>query len=496
VSVKEENVRLVFGLKLRQLRLDKRLSLMELSQKTGVSVSYLNEIEKGKKYPKADKIILLAEAMGVKYDWLVSLTLGHNLDALSDLLESNILNELPLEIFGIGPGDLLELLSNVPEKLAAFISTLVKISRNFEIRKEQFYFAVLRSYQEMHDNYFEDIEIAVEKFCKEEKIPLGSSPDAALLAGILTNRFGYQIEEYTDQERPALKNLRSVLVQKNGPKLLINKRLTAKQKAFTLGREIAYQCLGLHDRPLTSSWVDIGSFEQVLNNFKASYFSGALLIHRLRIVKELHNFFAQPTWNEDFLVDLMDQFHATSEIFLHRLTNIAPRYFGLNQLFFLRFDNVPGENRFALTKEIHLSKLHTPHGTTTEFYCRRWVSLTILQDLAKIQQEGKYEKPLSAAHISKYMNSGNEYLVIAIARPTLFSNLNTSVSIGFLMNDALKNTVKFLRDPNLHIKLVNETCERCGAMDCSVRMSEPTILRNEQNKEALKKMLEDLAGEY
>lgn len=496
MSVKEENVRLVFGLKLRQLRLDKRLSLMELSQKTGVSVSYLNEIEKGKKYPKADKIILLAEAMGVKYDWLVSLTLGHNLDALSDLLESNILNELPLEIFGIGPGDLLELLSNVPEKLAAFISTLVKISRNFEIRKEQFYFAVLRSYQEMHDNYFEDIEIAVEKFCKEEKIPLGSSPDAALLAGILTNRFGYQIEEYTDQERPALKNLRSVLVQKNGPKLLINKRLTAKQKAFTLGREIAYQCLGLHDRPLTSSWVDIGSFEQVLNNFKASYFSGALLIHRLRIVKELHNFFAQPTWNEDFLVDLMDQFHATSEIFLHRLTNIAPRYFGLNQLFFLRFDNVPGENRFALTKEIHLSKLHTPHGTTTEFYCRRWVSLTILQDLAKIQQEGKYEKPLSAAHISKYMNSGNEYLVIAIARPTLFSNLNTSVSIGFLMNDALKNTVKFLRDPNLHIKLVNETCERCGAMDCSVRMSEPTILRNEQNKEALKKMLEDLAGEY
>lgn len=487
---------MVFGLKLRQLRHDKRMSLTELSQKTGVSVSYLNEIEKGKKYPKADKIILLAEAMGVKYDWLVSLTLGHNLDALTDLLESNILSELPLEIFGIGPGDLLELLSNVPEKLAAFISTLVKISRNFEISKEQFYFAVLRSYQEMHDNYFEDIEIAVEKFCKEEKIPLGSSPDYRLLATILTTRFGYQIEEYTAAERPALQNLRSVLVTKNGPKLLINQQLTAKQKAFTLGREIAYQCLGLHDRPLTSSWVDISSFEQVLNNFKASYFAGALLIHRLRIVKELHNFFAQKTWNGNFLVDLMDQFNATSEIFLHRMTNIAPRYFGLNQLFFLRFDNVSGENRFMLTKEIHLSKLHTPHGTTTEFYCRRWVSLTILQDLAEIQQAGKYEKPLCAAHISQYMRSGNEYLVLAIARPThLQANVNTSVSIGFLMNDALRNTVKFLRDPNLHIKLVNETCDRCGALDCNVRMAEPTILRQEQRKEELKKLLADLAEE-
>lgn len=483
-------------MKLRQLRHDKRMSLTELSQKTGVSVSYLNEIEKGKKYPKADKIILLAEAMDVKYDWLVSLALGHNLDALSDLLESNILSELPLEIFGIGPGDLLELLSNVPEKLAAFISTLVKISRNFEISKEQFYFAVLRSYQEMHDNYFEDIEIAVEKFCKEEKIPLGSSPDYQLLSGILTKRFGYTIEEYTEADRPALQNLRSVLVRKNGPKLLINKKLTAKQKAFTLGREIAYQCLGLHDRPLSSSWIDIGSFEQVLNNFKASYFAGALLIHRLRIVKELHTFFAQTTWKRDYLVDLMDQFNATSEIFLHRMTNIAPRYFGLNQLFFLRFDNVPGENRFMLTKEIHLSKLHTPHGTTTEFYCRRWVSLTILQDLAEIQRAGKYEKPLCAAHISQYMSSGNEYLVLAIARPThLYDPVNTSVSIGFLMNDALRSTVKFLRDPNLHIKLVNETCDRCGALDCNVRMAEPTILRQEQRKEELKKLLADLAEE-
>ncbi len=469
------------------------MSLADLSHKTGVSMSYLNEIEKGKKYPKADKIIQLAEALEVKYDWLVSLTLGHNLGALSELLESNILSELPLEIFGVGPGDLLELLSNVPEKLGAFISTLVKISRNFDIRKEEFYFAVLRSYQEMHDNYFEDIELSVEKLCIEEGITLGTSPDAAQLAKILTNRFGYTIQEYTAEERPELQHLRSVLVLKKGTKLLLNKKLTAKQKAFTLGREIAYQCLGLLDRPLTSSWVDVGSFDQVLNNFKASYFAGALLIHRQRIVSDLQAFFSQTTWNGAFLVDLMDQFNATSEIFLHRMTNIVPKYFGIKQLFFLRFDNVPGENRFMLTKEIHLSRLHTPHATSTEFYCRRWVSLTILQQLAQVQRAGKYEKPLSAAHISQYIDSKAEYLMIAIARPThVTANLNTSVSIGFLMNDVLRSTVKFLKDPNLHIKLVNQTCERCGAFDCSVRMSEPIILQKEQSKRDLKKMLEDL----
>ncbi|MBC7921760.1 MAG: helix-turn-helix domain-containing protein [Ferruginibacter sp.] len=495
MSVREENVRLVFGLKLRQLRLDKGLSLSEMSRKTGISVSYLNEIEKGKKYPKADKIIALAEAMDVKYDWLVSLSLGKDLASVSDLIQSNILSELPLAMFGIGSGDVLELLSNVPAKLAAFVSTLAEISRNFDIRKEQFYFAVLRSYQEMHDNYFEDIETAVERFAAEVGIGPGVSPDAEQLARILTERFGYVIEEYGSAEQPAFASLRSILVTRNGPRLLINRSLNAEQKAFTLGREIAYQCLGLKVRPLTSSWVEIGSFEQVLNNFKASYFSGALLIHRGRIVAELQDFLSRPTWDGGLLVDMMGKYSATPELFFHRITNLLPRYFGISQLFFLRFDNIAGENKFNLTKEIHLSRLHNPHGTATEFYCRRWVSLTILQDLARVQREGGYEKPLCGAQISRYLNSGNEYLVMSIARPMHPTpNLNTSVSVGLLMNDALRRTVRFLPDPHLHIELVNQTCERCNAPDCRVRMAEPTILRKQQSQQETKQALAELMG--
>ena len=493
MSVREENVRLVFGLKLRQLRLDRALSLLGLSQKTGISVSYLNEIEKGKKYPKADKIIALAEAMDVKYDWLVSLSLGKDLASVSALIQSNILSELPLDMFGIGSGEVLELLSNVPTKLAAFVSTLAEISRNFDIQKEQVYFAVLRSYQEMHDNYFEDIEAEVERFAAEAGIRPGESPDADRLAKILTERFGYVIEEYSGAERPAFASLRSILVPKKPPRLLINQRLNAEQKAFTLGREIAYQCLGLKVRPLTSSWVEIDSFEQVLNNFKASYFSGALLIHRGRIVSELRDFLSRPTWDGGRLVDIMGNYRATPELFLHRITNLLPRYFGINQLFFLRFDNIAGENRFNLTKEIHLSRLHNPHATATEFYCRRWVSLTILQDLARVQREERYEKPLCGAQISRYLDSGNEYLVISIARPMHPTpNLNTSVSVGLLMNEALRRTVRFLPDPHLHIKLVNQTCERCSAPDCSVRMAEPTILRKHQSRQETKQALTEL----
>jgi transcriptional regulator with XRE-family HTH domain len=122
MEVTEENIRLIFGLKVRQLRQEKGLSFAALSKDTGLSASYLNEIEKGKKYPKTEKIAKLAESLGVSYDWLISLQLSKNLAPVSQLLKSNLLSDLPLEMFGLEPAVLLEMLSNAPAKLGAFLS--------------------------------------------------------------------------------------------------------------------------------------------------------------------------------------------------------------------------------------------------------------------------------------------------------------------------------------------------------------------------------------
>ena len=60
-----ELLKFLLGLKLRKLRFEKGLSLQALSQLSGLSSSYLNEIEKGKKYPKVDKLILLAKSLKI-----------------------------------------------------------------------------------------------------------------------------------------------------------------------------------------------------------------------------------------------------------------------------------------------------------------------------------------------------------------------------------------------------------------------------------------------
>ena len=52
MAIAEEYIRLIFGLKIKQIRTEKDLSLFGLSKLCGLSKSYLNEIEKGKKYTK------------------------------------------------------------------------------------------------------------------------------------------------------------------------------------------------------------------------------------------------------------------------------------------------------------------------------------------------------------------------------------------------------------------------------------------------------------
>ncbi|MCB0580736.1 MAG: helix-turn-helix transcriptional regulator, partial [Phaeodactylibacter sp.] len=128
MSVKTQNERILFGLKVKQLRQDQGLSFADLSKASHLSVSYLNEIEKGKKYPKEDKLKALADALGTSYDRLVSTELSKSLAPVGELLQSNFLNELPLDLFGIELSKVVEIIASAPVRVGAFISTLLELS--------------------------------------------------------------------------------------------------------------------------------------------------------------------------------------------------------------------------------------------------------------------------------------------------------------------------------------------------------------------------------
>lgn len=480
------------------MRLDRGLSVSELAQQSGLSVSYVTEIEKGRKYPKADKISALANAMQVDYDTLVSLKLSKKLEPISDLLRSKFLTEIPLELFGIDPSDLLELLAEAPAKVSAMIRTFMDIALSYNMSVERLYLTMLRSYQEMHDNYFPEIEAEAERFLNEfapATAPTLYQPvGEALLTNLLKTRYDVHIEYFDPLSQPELVSLRSVFRPEN-KRLHLNMALSPEQRSFILAREVGFQYLNLKNRPYTYSWVEADSFEQILNNYKASYFAGAILIRRDVLVTRLTELFSRDTWSNDAFLQLITEFGSTPERFFYRLSNVLPSHFGIDQLFFYRFNHTAGQTSFQLTKEMHLSRQQGPRGIVDEHFCRRWIAWTILQELQSLQQTKGFDGTLCRAQLSEYADSKQQYLIISVAHPfqPQFQQ-NISVSMCFAVNDALKRKMKFMNAPSDEIpfRVVNEACERCGIFDCRERVAAPVVLQKKRQFAGMKKAMENL----
>jgi hypothetical protein len=62
----------------------------------------------------------------------------------------------------------------------------------------------------------------------------------------------------------------------------------------------------------------------------------------------------------------------------------------------------------------------------------------------------------------------------------------------------LKEKVKFLDDPQIPVKQVNQTCERCqlDKSQCSERAAPPNIYKSEEKEDGLNQALEQLTSDF
>jgi predicted transcriptional regulator/DNA-binding XRE family transcriptional regulator len=487
-------VRLIFGLKLRELRQERGLSPAELARSCEVSVSYLNEIEKGKKYPKADKILSFSKFLNVRYDQLTSTILPRRLEPISDLLNSNVLQEFPLAMYGIEPMQLFELIANAPAKMNAFISTVFEIARNYEMRQEHFFLAARRSYQEMHDNYFEDLEEAARAFVASHQLSPTPPADLEQLEAVLTQQYGYTIDSATLAGHPVAVagRLRSVFRPKTKTLLLLP-TLSRGQQAFVLGRELGFNYLKLKERHYASpNSLPLRSFEEVLNNFRASYFASALLMEEDSLVRDLRKVLGAKKWQPEALLALLERYDVSSEMLMQRLATLLPKHFGLTSLFFLRFDQARAGADYVLTKELHLSRLHNPHANDLhEHYCRRWVSLRLIAE-ARAAAPPAGLVTLVDAQRSRYLGTDDEYLCLTLARAGAPDAPAMSVTVGLRCDDNLRQQFKLLADPALPLRIVNETCERCPLTDCQERAAPPVQVQRAAEQAAYEAAVAEL----
>ncbi len=480
-------IKTVFGLKMKQFRQKKNYSLQDLATLTGVSKSYLNEIENGKKYPKHDKIATLAFALNCTYDDLVSTKLDKNLAPIAEIIQSDFFKEIPLELFGINKTNLISIISDAPKKVTAFINTLIEISKNYNLSKERFYFAVVRSFQELYDNYFPEIEEKAKYYIFENSI--SSKPSSGEFDAILKTQFEYEISSLNLEQYGASGKLRSLYIPEK-KLLLLNELLDEDQKTFILAKEIGFNVLHLNPRPNTYSWLDFTNFEELVNNYYASYFAGCLLIRKDLLSNKINEFFQNPEWNPEVFGRIIQDFTNSPETFYYRLTNILPQELGIKDLFYLCFTKKKNSDKIQILKELHLNQQQAPHANATnEHYCRRWIAVKNLSNLSENEQ-------LTDAQISHYKDSGLTYLVISTSQKNPFSDgTNRSYCVGILLNSNSLKKIKFAKSDQIKTINVGVTCEFCSIPDCEVRQAPPLRLEKELFNEQMKKSIQAIRNE-
>ena len=481
MRLRPQNERILFGLKLRQLRQSRELSFQQLGQLTGMSVSYLNEIEKGKKSPKQDKLGDLARALDVSIEELTDLTLESQMMPVADLLRSNFLNELPLDRFGIELSKIVEIIASAPARVGAFISTLLELSRNYALLDENFYIAALRSWLEMHENYLEDSE-AFAKTCRKSVgwIP-EYVPSVQDLADILIEQYDYRILFNELDQHTAFSGLERVFITTDRT-LLLASSLEERDLRYHLAEELAYQEMSIADRSFVAPMLEVKSFDIALAHARANAFAGALLLPAAQVDAELKIFFGEGPPALDIFQHFLKHYKVTPALLLDRVSAMLPRFRDIRSLFLIQLtESSPGN--LQVTRELHIGQRHWAHSNgLLEHYCRRWIGSQLLLRGREDVQIG--------IQISRYYGSEKDYLILAIADKQ-HDGKRQSTFIGLPLTPELEGISPALLKADLKRVEVNNTCERCPITTCTERAAKPTVeIARLQRREVNEKITE------
>jgi XRE family transcriptional regulator, fatty acid utilization regulator len=497
MSPRTENLRLVLGLKLRALRSARGWTLQNLAARTGVGYSYLSEIEQGKKYPKPAKLLALAEALEVSYEDLVAARTNEEVSPLAALAESDFLREFPFELFGIEASGLLDFLARDAERSVAMLRAFGDVARRHDLEVEQILLAALRCFQQMHRNHFPEIERAAERFRREAGWEGRHRLGERDLRRALEEYGACRVDSTRLAASRELADLRALLAPGPPPVLHVNGRLTPVQRIFAMARELGFRVLGSEERAPIVPHGKARSFEQALASFQASYFAGALLAPRTAFAAELRRVLAFPRFRPEAFAGLAVRFGITPETLCYRMTEILPAELGFDQLFFVRFLREAEGRRPRLSKVFSLLRDPLPLDFAAgEHFCRRWPALALIDD-ARLARARPGDPSLVAGACTRFQSAPVEFLALAFGRRlTLQPRTLSTLSIGLLVDDRLRDAVGFLDDPALRRVEVDLTCERCplSTVACRERAAPASVLAERRRAERRERAIAGLVG--
>ena len=493
----------IFGLKLRYYRENygkenedggkKGMTPDTLAKKTGLSKSYLNEIEKGKKFPKIEKIGLLAEALGIDRDILIAEKGPPALEPVIDFLQLDLVRLIPEEILEVDYSKFFEFVAQADLGIGAFFTTINRVVKNYKMNKGHFFETLLHSHIKLHRNYFEEIENEASQV-KNTKMADHTGPlTSTVLERTLLERYAVKVERSSLAKKEALSGTHSYFSSKKKT-LFLNSGLTSGEENYSMAYEIAFQEKQMDRQLFANPPYRKDSFMQLHNHYKAKYFAGALLMDEKTVTNEMREIFEKKEWEPGSLVALTKKYNVSAELLLNRWANLIQERFGINNIFLIKIKSNAGYEKFDMSDTLNFFHLYEPIiYEKNEHFCRRWVSIKTVKSL---KREKDSNRMIDGVQISKYWKPGSgSYLCLSIAQKDMLESKGKegfSFTLGLQINEKLHRHIKFLDEDSLTVRQVYTTCEQCGVVKCGDRAAEEKENTEEEKYQQIETALREL----
>ncbi len=477
MGISKEYLHLVLSLKVSWLRQQGEYSLAELSKKSGLSQSYLNDIERGRKYPSPGKILELAEALNVSYDELISLKLSGKLAPLSALLNSSVMQEIPFEIFGFTRSDLINLMTGSPEKFATFTDSVMKVTQKYGVEIDEFIEAAIRSYKELHYLSFPDIDQKATDFLK------GITADLTIstLESWLSSEHRYQIHKQQLDKDTELSELPYIYFAGAKPRLYLNNKLSATEMLFTLCQIAGYEYLGLQERMASGEFSDQATFDQIRNRERSFLFAMNLIAKAYTDENHFQPFAEMTKCNFPTLEKLLNSIPMPIKASVPFLMRILHSKYGVQNMFYQHYEVPRERSEISLREELHFGEsLPFSENIPNAHHCRRLTGV-----ISDTDSNGVFR--------TSPLHSDESYVVWRFSeRSSVKNGIEDRILLGIKDELSTRKKLAFISDYSLSNFESHNHCESCPIANCEQRAADPTIHKKSVKRERMRKAIENL----
>ena len=455
-DIKELNLKI--GPKIKAFRRQLGIQANTLSLQLGISPSYLNLIESGKRKIDGDLILKICKELKIQLSDLTSKTDLNLENNISELLGDELFEDL--DILGPEVKDLV----NTNPKIA---KALIKLGDNFkqkdheienrvenlsgkiiDNRKGSFPGEVVSDFLQENKNYFPKLENFANEVFNEIKI--NNRATYMSLCNFLKNKYGIKVKDVLPKEEKPF----SKMFYKKNRELLLSDYVALETKKLYAGAQIAQEgAMDIIDNYLSNFSFPSDESKKLTKVALLNYCGAAILMP----YKMFHNECMKQKYDLELL---QNTFACTFEQIAHRVTCLQDPDLPGIPFHFLRVD-VAGN----ISKRFSLSGIEIPRYGGA---CPRWNVYSAFSRPGVIQ-----------AALSK-MTNGEKYVCIArtvekgVGR---YGRKKSMLSIGLgceakYAKDFIYTEHMDLSDKKSEIP-IGVSCRTCDRLDCSQRAFPP-----------------------